>query len=1795
MTGQAHPQVHAGARPEATIGRLGAHAGVRGVWSCLLGLLLSQCVARPDLGQNGWRCPDGRCPAGQQCVDGVCVSGAGGGDTGRPEVLPGDTTAPDGAAASDTTDAPDATADAPDAPLSCRDLDGDGYRVGPPGFGCEPIDCDDAVATCATDCTTDADADGRRDCDDPCVDVDGDGYGQSSLPENGACLGLDCRDDLARCTAECTDGDGDGTPDCADDCLDADFDGFGAGPGCLGPDCDDASPGCAFDCAADADQDGQRDCADPCVDADGDSFGEGPECAGFDCDDAAAECHADCATDADGDGLPDCGDLCLDGDGDGHGSGPGCFLPDCDDGDWRCTLDCSSDRDGDGQYDCADPCLDTDGDGYGDGRGCLTSDCDDSRATCHADCSDRDHNGAADCADGCLDPDEDGFGAGPACACGRGDCTDCDPHVPSCTTDCARDGDGDGLPDCSDPCFDGDGDGWGSPNVAFGQFCDALAAAELALHPHCAFGCVGIDCDDAQPHCAADCTTDVDADGVVDCQDPCIDRDRDGHGAGTVFGNECAGPDCDDRFPTCTDDCAADLDADGTPDCQDGCIDGDRDNWGATRPELSAWCDALRDGGGVLPPACAFPCAGADCDDLGASCRADCTTDADHDSLRDCDDPCLDADGDGFGWGTGCSGRDCDDAAATCTEDCTTDVDADGRADCADGCIDFDCDGYGVGPGGGPACPDDCFDQSALCTVDCTDGDLDGRPDCADACLDADGDRFCANAGPAADCDDDSATCWGAEGPHACARDADGDGVSDCEDPCVDADGDGYGFSNLGGAAVCLGPDCNDSQATCADDCLSDADGDGVSDCEDPCVDRDGDGFGESGGPPPTCAGPDCRDDLALVHPGRPERCNGLDDDCNGLTDAADAGLGAGDPQPCEAQQGVCGGASKPAGLCENGVWLPCNDATYAAHSAFYEPRVESSCDGRDNDCNGSFAGDVDEDFTLVDWDWTVRRVGEPCGTGACAGGTAVCGSGVSLRCNSASLVAPERCDRVDNDCDGLTDAADAADLAASDVQPCELSEGVCAACTKPAGLCVGGVWQVCTLAIYAACRPLDYESRETLCGDGAGLDNDCDGRPNCADADCLGLPGPSGQLCETTAESSCFDGLDNDGDGLTDCADPQCADQPCDDAFGCTEDDVCAAGLCRGTPVDDGCDDANDCTVDTCEADVGCVFAPRAAGSECGSRYCDGLLWRLQTCQFGQCRGTAVVEDCADRNDCTIDACNPVTGCSWTDVPDGSECDARFCDGLVYAKHTCVAGACFLVETIENCGDDDVCTADACNAAMGGCSHADVPAVCAAAWCSDEAGVPTFHPERRCVDGQCPGDLPVACNDGNLCTDDTCNAATGCGHANNALECAPGACDGAGNLTYHARRLCSGGRCPADSPVNCNDGNLCTDDTCNAATGCGHANNALECAPGACDGAGNLTYHARRLCSGGRCPADSPVNCNDGNLCTDDTCNAATGCGHANNAVECAAAWCEGPGGLMFHPRRLCSGGSCPADSPLNCNDGTACTDDSCSATGGCSHANNTSECFPAYCLNETTYSEARYCSGGECGTESLVNCLDGNACTRDTCDNVSGCRHAESCCGDDISNDGDAFVDCNDYDCRNEPVAGCTPADIFPTLTPGRCEPNGETSCFDGCDNDRDGRIDCDDFHCSNRCCDTGRRCGSHGACTTDGVVVENKNLCLDGLDNDCDGCVDGADSGCGGAETDYFFGCQNGVDDDCDGLTDAEDTADCPSGVAGGRPASPDGLEQVGVGAPGAPTGPGPCRPFGVPAAARGGKRG
>ena len=127
-------------------------------------------------------------------------------------------------------------------------------------------------------------------------------------------------------------------------------------------------------------------------------------------------------------------------------------------------------------------------------------------------------------------------------------------------------------------------------------------------------------------------------------------------------------------------------------------------------------------------------------------------------------------------------------------------------------------------------------------------------------------------------------------------------------------------------------------------------------------------------------------------------------------------------------------------------------------------------------------------------------------------------------------------------------------------------------------------------------------------------------------------------------------------------------------------------------------------------------------------------------------------------------------------------------------------------------------------------------------------------------------------------------------------------------------------------------DGDVCTDDTCNGAGACTHPDNTAPCDDGIfCNGAdtcsaGACTVHAGSPCSETECNTcqEDTDSCfdlsgtactDDGNVCTDDTCDGAGACAHPANTAPC-------DDGLYCNGTDTCSGGSCSVHAGSPCSE---------------------------------------------------------------------------------------------------------------------------------------------------------------------------------------------------------------------------------------------------------------------------------
>ncbi|MCW5777488.1 MAG: hypothetical protein KIS87_13710, partial [Phycisphaeraceae bacterium] len=170
-------------------------------------------------------------------------------------------------------------------------------------------------------------------------------------------------------------------------------------------------------------------------------------------------------------------------------------------------------------------------------------------------------------------------------------------------------------------------------------------------------------------------------------------------------------------------------------------------------------------------------------------------------------------------------------------------------------------------------------------------------------------------------------------------------------------------------------------------------------------------------------------------------------------------------------------------------------------------------------------------------------------------------------------------------------------------------------------------------------------------------------------------------------------------------------------------------------------------CVVAECTSS-GCSTTPAVDGTACGGTTCTGLA----LCHAGTCVPGA--PPALTETACTVEVCDDVLGIEVVPKPAGTACsNGDACDGL----ETCDgAGAC-LAGTPPTIDDDNPCTVDACDPAVG-VTHAPKPAGEPACSNGDACdGVETCDGAGACV----PGAPPVL-DDGDVCTADSCSPITG-------------------------------------------------------------------------------------------------------------------------------------------------------------------------------------------------------------------------------------------------------------------------------------------------------------------------------------------------------------------------------------------------------------------------------------------------
>lgn len=287
--------------------------------------------------------------------------------------------------------------------------------------------------------------------------------------------------------------------------------------------------------------------------------------------------------------------------------------------------------------------------------------------------------------------------------------------------------------------------------------------------------------------------------------------------------------------------------------------------------------------------------------------------------------------------------------------------------------------------------------------------------------VDADGDGYSSPE----DCDDDRVTVNPGEpetpfngrdddcNPDTLDDDGDGDGVPEGED-CADADPTVFpGVTEI----------CNEKD----DNCDGYVD-EGVTQTFFP--DQDADGYGTAAGALAACAQPagyqlnasDCDDAAPDVYPGATETCDERDENCDGAVDE-----GAGTWSYPDADADGFGNAEAGELACEAPAGWVGDDHDCDDNDAEIYPGATEVCDEIDQDCDGR----VDDGVTLTFYaDDDGDGAGGATTVQACAVGAGRSASNEDCDDTNAAIFpgAPEYCNGIDDDCDGVIDPASSVD-----------------------------------------------------------------------------------------------------------------------------------------------------------------------------------------------------------------------------------------------------------------------------------------------------------------------------------------------------------------------------------------------------------------------------------------------------------------------------------------------------------------------------------------------------------------------------------------------------------------------------------------------------------------------------------------------------------------------------------------------------------------------------------------------
>lgn len=406
------------------------------------------------------------------------------------------------------------------------------------------------------------------------------------------------------------------------------------------------------------------------------------------------------------------------------------------------------------------------------------------------------------------------------------------------------------------------------------------------------------------------------------------------------------------------------------------------------------------------------------------------------------------------------------------------------------------------------------------------------------------------------------------------------------------------------------------------------------------------------------------------------------------------------------------------------------------------------------------------------------------------------------------------------------------------------------------------------------------------------------------------------------------------------------CASSPstgaCNDGDACTSGDHCdAMGACVPGKAQ-SCDDGLPCSIDSCDPKTGCIHKLAPTGSACAS---DSWCLPNGACTVKlPCMGMPAL--CDDGEPCTIDWCEG-QGCLHMPAEDNDHCDdGDPCTPMPTDK--CKAGKCTNIKNVCACQTDANCIqmddGDLCNGI-----HACLPSADGSLRCQPKpasAVVCAALPASSCKIALCdPGTgqcLAMPMQEGTWCDDgDVCSVHSMCEGGVckpvKALQCSsPAGCSAASTCDTQ-------GGCQTSKDcgcANCDDGDPCTIDDCEGA-GCTHS-------PVQCSSLGPCLINTCKAAPGGGYQCVSSAVASVAPLAVPVVCSpfaVVSGCdpGYTCKALDDnpVVGWCAPTlqvpceDGLACTAGDVCDKGACRAGPMPDCDDDNPCTLDSCGAKG--------------------------------------------------------------------------------------------------------------------------------------------------------------------------------------------------------------------------------------------------------------------